>query len=316
MIGNDYYPLPRDLMPMKVGDYFAGRVDDDRRLLSYFAHDTRAQAARKCFKLAKKLYGAAGPSFSQVRRVALDAVRPKIFDPLDYSFPRWFTHEAAKPRRAVHGRLPLIRAGVTPYEDLLTLIQDIKRDDPYAEIQLPTARDEGETNWYGLPRHIDRTSARSSFKLPQTRMPLSPVEPPHVEHMEPKTESGLSAAERKSRGDARILCEDWRLQRGLDFERKAAQTRLDDIFDPHGRKYRSDWNETCDGEVWQSPPPPGTVPDVDPPRKPSTSPPPKAEVFWSRHARFEGDGLSESDSWDEQSPELDSRPSKRARIGF
>lgn len=264
MIGNNSYPKARDFTPMKVGDLFRGRVDNDRRLLSYFEHDTRAQVARECFEQAKKFYGGAGPTFPQVTKVALDAARAKIFDPLDYSFPRWFTHEAADPKRAVHGRLPIIRAGVTPYEDLLTKIKDIKKDNPDAEIKLPTTRDEGKPEWYGLPRHIGQTSGKLSFELPETREPLSPIKPPSLDPMDAKVQSRLSAAARKSREDIRVLREDWELQRSVDvMVGKATQTMFHDIFDPRGRNYRRDWHLTYDGKAWKSPPPPGTAPGED-----------------------------------------------------
>ena len=271
MIGNNPYPRARNNIVMKVGDIFRGRVDNDRRLLSYFEHDTRAQVARECFEQAKEFYGGAGPTFSHVTMAALDAARRKTFDPLDYSFPRWFTHEAADPRRAVHGRLPIIRAGVTPYEDLLTKIKDIKKVNPDAEIRLPTTRDEGKPEWYGLPRHIDRTYGKLSFELPETREPLSPVKPPSLDSMDAKIQSRLSAGARKSREDIRALREDWELQRQLDVaDGKATQTMFHDIFDPRGRNYRRDWHLTNDGKVWKSPPPPGTAPGED------FSPPPYA----------------------------------------
>lgn len=264
MIGNDSYPAVGQYIPLKVGDIFTGRVDEHRRLLSYFEHDKRAQAARESFQRAKKLYGAAGPTFPRVTAVALEAARARIFDPLNYSFPRWFTHKAADPIRAVNGRLPLIRAGVTPYEDLLTLIQDIKKDDPKAKIQLPTTRYERKSDWFGLPRHIDQKAGKKSFKLPETRVPLSPIEPSHLNPIEPQAASTLSRAARKRREDVRVLHHDWELQRELDrYAGKAAQTRFDDIFDPRGRNYRRDWQRTNDGEVWESPPPPGTAPDKE-----------------------------------------------------
>lgn len=352
MIGNDSFPFP-GLLSRKVGDIFQGRDDNDRRLLSYFEHDTRAEAARRSFKRAKKLYGGEGPTFPHVTKAALDAVRAEIFDPLDYSLPRWFTYQAKDPKQGVSGRLPLIRAGVTPYEDLLTLIQDIKKDDPDAEIHLPTTGDEGETNWYGLPRYIRRKPAGYSSTLPDTRRPLSPVPPPPLKPMTAKAESRLSPIRRRRREDLRALHRDWDNERDneqlvVDTTPKAAQTRFDDIFDPRGRKYRSDWDKTNDGEFWESPPPPGTAPDEELPETEPASPLPASdnqsehsvdtsgwenpappdrkpsngsgwgldESCYSKHARFEGDGLGGSDFLDDQSPELDSRPSKRARLGF
>lgn len=265
MIGNDPYPAVGQYIPLKVGDIFKGRVDEHRRLLSYFEHDKRAQAARESFQRAKKLYGAAGPTFPRVTAVALEVARARIFDPLNYSFPRWFTHKAADPIRAVNGRLPLIRAGVTPYEDLLTLIQDIKKHDPDAQIRLPTTRYERKSDWFGLPRHIEQKAGTKSFKLPDTRVPLSPIEPSDLDPIEPQAESTLSRAARKRREDVRVLNHDWKLQRELDTDAgKAAQTRFDDIFDPRGRNYRRDWQRTNDGEVWESPSPPGTAPDKEP----------------------------------------------------
>lgn len=306
MIGDHSFPVARYLEPQKIGDLFQGRVDEDRRLLSYFEHDTRAQAARECFENAKKLYGAAGPTFSQVTRVARDAVRAKIFDPLNYTFPRWFTHDVAEPTRPVKGRLPLIRAGVTPYEDLLTLIQDIKKHDPNEEIQLLTTRGIGTSYWYGLPRHIGKTPASTSFELPETRKPLSPVEPSLPDPIGPEVESRLSAANRKSREDARVLRHDWLLQRKADRkEGKAAQTRFDDIFDPRGRNYRRDWNETRDGEVWVSPPPPGTARDEEPSIPEDLESPsdeePQGESSWLQEESQEGEA---------------SRSPKRPRLRF
>ena len=397
MIGNDPYPYPdalsNMLTPRKVGDMFQGRKDVDRRLLSYFEHDTRAQAARECFKRAKRLYGGAGPGFPKVTKVALDAVHAEIFDPLDYSLPRWFTYEAAQPKRGLHGRLPLIRAGVTPYEDLLTLIQDIKNSEPDAEIQLPTTQDGGTSYWFGLPRYIGTTPAEKPFQLPDTRKPLSPVEPAPLSPMEREAASTLPAAARRRREDVRVLHEDWELERHFDEEYglKAAQTRFDDIFDPRGRKYRRDWHQTEDGKYWESPSPPETAPDKEPsdrepsppgvlsdeepfdneagdtptqsdsaldeeqsntegsaspvrsdtaqnekqsetkdqgwgfdnsawPKNPLNQEPWNEErqdsSLWSKHARFEGDGLCDTDSMDEKCAELESRPSKRARLSF
>ncbi|MCJ1469944.1 hypothetical protein MMC07_008588 [Pseudocyphellaria aurata] len=265
MIGNDPFPVVTR-RPVKVSDVFRGRADDDRRLLSYFDHDTRARAARECFQHAKTLYGGAGPTYPEVTESALDAVRAKIFDPLKYSFPRWFTREAAAPTRPVHGRLPIIRAGVTSYEDLLTLIQDVKRIDPHAEVQLPTHRDYGKSSWYGLPRHLGPTNTEDhSFELPETREPRSPVPPPRLDRMTRQAKSKISAAERKRREDIRVLYLDWRHQRRLNqAQGRAAETRFNDIFDPRGRIYRRHWQETKNGQVWQSPPPAGAAIDSEP----------------------------------------------------
>lgn len=265
MIGNDPYPVVVGGR-VKVSDIFRGRADDNRRLLSYFEHDTRARAARECFQHAKILYGGAGPAHPEVTESALDAVRARIFDPLKYSFPRWFTREAANPIRPVNGRLPIIRAGVTSYEDLLTLIQDVKKNDPNAEMQLPTIRDHGKSDWYGLPRHLGQAPAEdNSFELPETRDPLSPVEPPRLDRMTRQAKSRLSAAERKGREDIRGLYQDWRLQRRLNKAHgRAAQTRFDDIFDPRGRTYRRHWQETINGQVWKSPVPAGSAMDSEP----------------------------------------------------
>lgn len=236
-----------------VADVFRGDPELAGRVMPYFEHEARARIGRECFNALKQVSEQLGLSYEKASYIAKKGAHIQLFDPLDYTFPDWFASAATAPIRPRKGRVPIIRSGNTPYEDYLAMWGE-KHSSPTAGFP------RGFTASRGLLSNIMRPMeiANSHLRLrenpqfqPQHR-PLSPLPPsnPCPIDMGLRSEALLPSEQRTRLQAARREAQEYLFQKRIDDEGdRMAEIRLDDIFDPYGRKYRRYWNRAVDGDL-------------------------------------------------------------------
>lgn len=227
-----------------VADIFQGESNAEAETKPYFEHEARARIGRECFEVAKPAGDLLGLSYQDVWDLSKKAAHKRLFDPLDYTLPKWFSSDAAPPTRQRKGRIPIIRSGITPYEDYLALREERNATEGFPQGFTPNAgfsRDPA--------RHEELVDLHSrlgkSAPVYLQRRPISPKPPSKPSFMDknPWSEAFLPSDQRIKLQEARIEVDDFEMQKRFDDEEgRMAEIRLDDIYDPYGRIYRRNWN--------------------------------------------------------------------------
>lgn len=151
--------------------------------------------------------------------------------------------ETGGPIRPARGRMPIIRAGTTPYEDFMALWRDrAAHIDPSTIHAAPRGWKESLPGSIGRIPDATLVQLAKTAQVPREYGPISPVEPPKPLPLNRDTTSSLSGQKQKRMAIAMASWLNWQLKRNDDRNKgKAAETRFHDIYDPRGRKYRLDF---------------------------------------------------------------------------
>lgn len=256
------------------------------RPLSTFQHSRQAAFARNSYLIEMK----ANPNsdYEVARRRALNSAHTDLFDPLDFSLPTYFTENirdqtpgssaGVSDISGTFRKRAVVRAGTSRLEDLYTAILEAAKRRGGVVVP-PLGYGEIPGTYFGLPLAVNRvpgntlelihyddsrTNVFAAFQGVTSRDIAPPFAPPSTEPVEPVRpylpplpSRNLSRIEQAHRNDIQREIVEFNRERERDaVDGPAAQTRLHDILDPHGRVHRKElaqWGED-NGLQWRTVP--------------------------------------------------------------